>query len=227
MNEVIESNVEDVAEICSGIFSTHTHTEYSNLRMRDSIVKIEDAMDRAYELGYCGMAMTDHETVSGAVRAIKHYYKKYSDTPFKLALGNEIYLVDDINHLKENGGKYHHFILIAKNEKGWGKIRELSSKAWENHYTKGVERVPLEKSQLEDILKGEKGNLIATSACMGGQLGQLAARYIASNFTDNNIKLEIHRFITWCIETFGKDDFYVELAPSLDEDQILYNKFAI
>lgn len=224
MNEtVIQSK--DVIE--SLFFSIHNHTEFSNLRMRDSINKVEDLIDRAYELGYCGMAITDHESISGAVRGIKHYFKKYVDTDFKIALGNEIYLVDDIQELRENGGRYNHFILLAKNEKGWEQIRKLSTQAWENFFVKGIERVPIEKSQLKRIIGNEKGNLIASSSCLGGEFAQLVCQWIASGMEDINIKRKIHEFLTWCISIFGKKDFYIELASSLDEEQIVFNRMAI
>ena len=208
-------------------FSVHNHSEYSNLRMRDSINKVKDLIDRAYELNYKGVALTDHEAICGAVTAISHYYDKYKETDFKVALGNEIYLVDDIEYLRENGGRYHHFILLAKNEKGWEQIRELSSQAWRNFFVKGIERVPIEKDQLKNIIGENKGNLIASSACLGSEFSQLVIKYLDSNCTDNTIKLRIHNFITWCIRIFGKENFFIELAPSLDEEQIRYNKFAI
>lgn len=208
-------------------FSVHNHTEYSNLRMKDSINKIESLMDRAYDLGYCGMAITDHECISGAVRGISHYYKKYVNTDFKFALGNEIYLIDDLEYLKENGGRYNHFILLAKNEKGWELLRRLSNQSWENHFTKGIERVPIEKKQLEEIVSNNKGNLIATTSCLGGEFPQLVLEYLESNMQDNSIKQKIHKFLTWCISIFGKEDFYIELASSQDEEQIIFNKMAI
>lgn len=225
MSEVITATSDDIF-VDIGLFSIHNHTEFSNLRMRDSINKIEDLMDRAYELGYSGMALTDHECLSGAVRGVSHYYKKYSDTNFKLALGNEIYLVDDIESLKENGGRYNHFILISKNEKGWRKLRELSTKAWENFYVKGRERVPIQKDQLKNII-GDSRDLIATTACLGGEFAQLVLSYVESEGKNTEVKSKIHNFITWCINTFGKENFYIELAPSLDEEQKIFNSMAI
>ena len=229
MGEVVRQVSEDIQIIETDelFFSIHNHSEFSNLRMRDSINKIEDMMDRAYELGYSGMALTDHEALSGAVRGITHYYKKYANTKFKLALGNEIYLVNDVEGIKENGGKYTHFILLAKNEKGWRLLRELSTQAWENHFVSGVERTPIDKKQLEDIIGDNKGNIIASTACLGGEFAQLVTKYLASDCKDLDTKREIHKFLTWCVSIFGKDNFYIELAPSLDEEQIAFNKFAI
>lgn len=54
----------------------HAHTHYSNLRMIDSINTEETLIDRAFELGLTGVAITDHESVSGHVKAIEYYNKK-------------------------------------------------------------------------------------------------------------------------------------------------------
>ena len=59
-------------------FEPHSHSEYSNIRLLDSIIKIPALIDRAIEIGLCGLALTDHECLSGAR---PHFYlifnKKY------------------------------------------------------------------------------------------------------------------------------------------------------
>ena len=86
---------------------------------------------------------------------------------FTVALGNEIYLTDT----RENNQKYWHFILIAKNAIGHKGLRELSSQAWRNSYVdRRMERVPTLKSELKSIMSKYKGHIIATTACMGGEL---------------------------------------------------------
>ena len=107
----------------------HSHTEYSNLRLVDSINKPELLIDRAIELGLKGIAITDHECLSGHVRVQKYQDKIKEENPdFKIALGNEIYLVDE----RTKGQKYYHFILIAKDAIGHKQLRGLSSLAWLN-----------------------------------------------------------------------------------------------
>ena len=54
--------------------SIHNHTHYSNLRLIDAINTEETLIDRAYELGLRGVAITDHE--SGHVKALNYYNKK-------------------------------------------------------------------------------------------------------------------------------------------------------
>ena len=152
----------------STYFGCHNHTDYSNLRLLDCINKPETLIDKAIELGLSGIAITDHESLS-AHMTVNQYAKKIKEKhpDFKIALGNEIYLTDD----RSTGQKYYHFILIAKDAIGYRALKELSSIAWQNLYVdRKMERVPLLKSELKPIVEKYKGHLIATTACIGGEL---------------------------------------------------------
>ena len=73
--------------------SLHNHTQYSNLRLRDCIMKENELIDYAIELGHEVVAITDHDCVSNAVKVEKYYKKIKEKNPnFKVILGNEIYL---------------------------------------------------------------------------------------------------------------------------------------
>ena len=158
---------------------------------------------------------------------INQYAKKIKEKypEFKIALGNEIYLVDE----RTNGIKYYHFILIAKDEVGHKGLRELSSKAWYHSYVdRGMERVPLTKDELAEIMEQYAGHIIATTACMGGELSSNAyAMALAQNVNDmQNAQYYYNKicdFINYCQEVFG-DDFYIECAPSANEDQRITNQ---
>ena len=106
-------------------FNCHNHTHYSNLRLLDCIIKPKDLVNKAIELGLSGIAITDHEALSGHME-VNMYAKKIREKhpDFTIALGNEIYLTED----REKGQKYYHFILIAKDAIGHKALRELSSK---------------------------------------------------------------------------------------------------
>ena len=58
--------------------SLHNHTDYSNLRLRDSINRFEELIDYAIELKQEVIAITEHETVSNAIK-IEKYYKKVKE----------------------------------------------------------------------------------------------------------------------------------------------------
>lgn len=144
---------------------------------------------------------------------------------FKIVLGNEVYLIDK----RESGIKYYHFILAAKDAIGHKGLRELSSIAWYNSYVdRGMERVPITKEELETVMTKYKGHIVATTACMGGELSTAAYNMVlAENVNDTNsagvFYQQICDFMEFCIRVFGKD-FYIECAPSTAEDQCLTNR---
>ena len=205
-------------------FEVHSHSHYSNFRIIDSINKPKDLINRAIELGLSGIALTDHETLAGAPEINLYAQEIQKSNPnFKIAIGNEIYLTET----RDKGQKYYHFILISKDKIGWRMLRELSSTAWMQSYMdRGLERVPTLYSELEAIIKKYgKGHLIATSACIGGELSSTILELIKaekSNKETFDIKKHIHNFITFCIDLFD-NDFYCEIAPGLSSEQIAVN----
>ena len=207
-------------------FGIHNHTHYSNIRLLDCINRPKALIDKAIELGLNGIAITDHECLSSHME-VNQYAKKLQETnpDFTIALGNEIYLVNE----RKPGQKYFHFILIAKDALGHKALRELSSIAWYNSFVdRGMERVPVTKEELANVITKYKGHVIATTACMGGELSTNAyAMYLAENVNDmTNASIyynEICNFVSYCLEVFG-EDFYIECAPSNMQDQIMTNR---
>ena len=207
-------------------FNCHSHTMYSNIRLLDCINRPIDLINKAIELGLSGIAITDHECLSAHME-VNQYAQKIKETnpDFKIALGNEIYLVDE----RESGIKYNHFILIAKDEIGHKALRELSSIAWYNSYTdRGMERVPITKKELASVMKKYKGHIVATTACMGGELSATAYNMALAESVDDKANAQVFYsqicdFINYCKEVFGSD-FYIECAPSTAEDQCITNR---
>lgn len=207
-------------------FEVHAHDDYSNIRLVDCINKPEKLIDRAIENGLSGISITDHECLAAHIQVNQYAKKIYEKHPdFKIALGNEIYLTGS----RESGQKYYHFILIAKNKTGHRALRELSSRAWMNsYYDRRMERVVTLYDDLKEIVTKYPNSLIATTACLGGELSQLTLNLIkAENQQDaENINFyhqRIVNFILFCKELFN-DDFYIECAPGQSKEQIAVNK---
>lgn len=203
----------------------------------DSTNKIEALFNRSIEAGLSGFALTDHEILSGSVEMVQTYQKYLKEgkitEDFKIALGNEIYLIDDIEDYKENYTRethsYYHFLLIAKDAIGFEALKELSSTAWSNAYTqRGMQRVPMTKEQLTSIMKRYKGHLIASTACLGGELPQQLLKLQTLDRSDvigeANLKREITEFILYCQDTFGKENFFLEVQPNKGEEQVYVNQ---
>lgn len=198
-------------------------------------MRVESLIDEAVRLNYNGVAITDHECLTGHIRFLEHldYLKKEMANPdkpdalrvpddFKIILGNEIYLVDSLENVRDNyqSGvtRFWHFILLAKDKVGYNQLKTISSlSGWKNYFRQGKnERVPTVKSELETIIGNDRGHLIATTACLGGELPRWCVEYFQNRNAD--AKQKIKGFINWCIRVFGRDNFYVELQPSANSE---------
>lgn len=201
----------------------HCHTHGSNLRMLDCIVKTKDLIDYAVELGMKAVAVTDHASISEHINAIQYSKElKRKGVDIKVLLGDEIYLVDDVIDVKENyvpkQTQFYHFILIAKDRIGYDQLREINAVGWQSSFFTGkMRRVPNDKHQIEKIIGNNKGHLLASTSCIGGEL--------AKSFFNKN-KQQLASFVNWCASIFGEENFAVEIQPSDNPEQISFNKWA-
>ena len=217
----------------------HNHSSYSNasLGFPDSINKYDKLIQSAYDLGLNGIAITDHECISGHVQALKYYQSMTKDRPFQLILGNEIYLLSEDedsfmngtalpfdengndNYYANNETPYYHFILNALDNEGHKQIRELSSRAWYRAYTyKGLMRRPTYYSDLEDIIRQNQGHVVASSSCLGGVIPHAI---LAQNYERAN------NAIQYFDDLFGHGNFYLEMQPCYQSntEQMTVNKY--
>lgn len=219
------------------MYSLHNHTaKGSNTRLIDSINKVEDLINYGFELGLNGIAITDHESVKALPSAQSFLKKKRESSDewknFKVIYGNEIYLCRNDLSLKNFIPKedyFYHFILLALNPRGHEQLRELSSLAYSHSFTRNkILRPPTYYYDLENIIGKEKGNIIASTACLGSWIDKkiLSMReYDFSNQFDkcNEILKEIKNFISYMIQIFGERNFFLELQPSESQEQIYVN----
>ena len=176
-------------------------------------------------MGHTVCAITEHDTIASSIRAEKYYNKVKKDHPeFKLIRGNEIYLVRNglnAQNYKKETDRYFHFILLAKTSEGAKQIREISTRAWVRSYvTRGMRRVPTYYQDLIDIIGANPGHVIGCTACLGGCL---PTQLIRNRDTDAPSMDLIKRWITQMQSIFGVDDFYFEMQPSFNKDQIYVN----
>lgn len=207
--------------------SLHNHTEYSNLRLRDSINRIDELIQYAIELGHKAIAFTEHETVANAIKIEEYRDKIKSSNPdFKVILGNEIYLCRDgltADNFVRGTDKYYHFILLAKDAKGHQQIREISTRAWMRSWMNGkMRRVPTYYQDIIDIIGTEPGHVFGLTGCLGGFLDTKILQWYEQE-QDEELYGKIQ---DWCLkmrDVFGKDNFYLEMQPSANKEQIIAN----
>ncbi len=126
----------------------HCHSNFSFL---DGADHPEDLVDKASELGYKALALTDHNGLYGIVR----FHKACKEKGIKPIVGSEITL--------DNG---HHLILLVKNEKGYSNLSQLLTRALLSH-PKGEAKI-----NPRDLFSNSEG-LIALSGCLEGEIPSL------------------------------------------------------
>jgi len=209
--------------------SLHNHAESSNIRLLDSINRPGDLVDKAVSLGFKGMALTDHESLSSAVDLLhaRDRIKKEGHGDFKIIFGNEIYLVGEksLKSVREAEGriderpKYYHFILLAKDLEGFRQLCALSSRAWGRSYMeRGQRRCPTLYSDIEEIVSANKGHIICSTACLGSELAEAVL---------NKNGARVKSFLEWMIGAFGKENVRLELQVSDSREQVIYNSYLV
>src|SRR5919206_957423 len=138
----------------------HLHTQYSLL---DGAIRLDDLFPKALELGMKQVAMTDHGNLFGAL----DFYETAKKHGVKPIFGCETYVAPDRHDRTER--KSNHLILLAKNNVGWKNLSYLNSMG----YLEGFYYNPrIDKALLREHADG----LVATSACLGGEVAHTMLR---------------------------------------------------
>lgn len=140
------------------------------------------------------LALTDHGNMFGALRFEQLCHSKGINP----LVGCEFYVAGGSRLEKqgtEQGNKYYHLILIAKNEEGYRNLCMLTSRA----YTEGMYYKPRID---EELLRLYSGGLICLSACLAGQLPQLL---LAGKTAEAEETARRYR------DMFGDENYYIEL----------------
>ena len=175
----------------------HLHSYYSIL---DGEGKIENYFKKAAADHQPAMALTDHGNMFGVKEFLKTA-KKFKGV-VKPIVGCEVYINPEgrfVKRGKEDQGAYH-LILLAKNIEGYYNLVKIVSIGWTEgfYYKPKVDR---------EILEKYHENLIASSACLGGELPRLIA---AGNME------EAEKSALWFKKVFG-EDYYLEIQQHRTE----------
>ena len=110
----------------SEFWSVHTHSRYS---YNDALPKVEAIVARAKELGYSGLALTDHGNMAGSVKL----YTECMKAGIKPFPGSEMYLVRDRSDKK---AKRYHVGLVAYTTQGYRNLVQISTRSYRQFHHK-------------------------------------------------------------------------------------------
>lgn len=172
-----------------GFTHLHVHTQFSIL---DGAAKIPVLLDKAKSHGMDSLAITDHGNLYGALT----FYTEAKARGIKPILGCEVYVAarrrfDKKEKVDRSG---YHLILLAKNLEGYRNLTRISSLG----YTEGFYYTPRVDKEL--LAKYNKG-LIASSACLGGELPEIIINKGAEH---------AEKVLEEYLDIYG-EDFYLEL----------------
>src|SRR6185436_1722681 len=183
----------------------HLHTEYSLL---DGACRLDRLMDKAHELKFSSLAITDHGVLYGAI----DFYKAAREKGIKPIIGCEVYVAPGsrLDKKTSTGGRdvYNHLVLLAKDEVGYKNLIQLTTKAHlEGYYYKP--RID------KEILAAHKEGLIALSGCLASEIPEAIMK-------DQLPKAR--EAIDWFKQTLGAENFYLELQNHSLAEQAKVNR---
>jgi DNA polymerase-3 subunit alpha len=186
----------------------HCHTHYSLL---DGACRIPELVHRVKSLGMDSIAITDHGCMFGVIE----FFNECTKAGIKPILGMEAYMAPGDRRDKSSASgtsrdAAYHLLLLCENLQGYKNLIKLSSLA----YREGFYYKPrIDKEILREFREG----LIATSACLGGEIPSClskrdakAAKKIAETYLD----------------IFGPDRFFIEVQKHVAEQDVVNPELA-
>lgn len=181
----------------NNFISLHNHSNYSLL---DSVIKVESFPKWAKENNYTAIGITEHGNIFSQIK----FYKSCLENNIKPILGCEVYVTDDIS-VKDKNSKYHHLVLIVKNEEGRINLNKLISRS----YLEGFYYKPRISNKL---LEEYKNGLIVCSACLGSEIDRLLF----------NNEYDKAKELVYYYKNIFNDDYYLEMqAHDIDQNKIV------
>ncbi|MDU1955394.1 MAG: DNA polymerase III subunit alpha [Peptoniphilus lacydonensis] len=179
----------------------HLHSEYSLL---DGSTRISLLPKKVKELNMDAVALTDHGNMYGAIA----FYKACKDEGIKPILGCEVYISKKDLSIKDKSNERYHLILLAENNEGFKNIMKIVSIGFVDGY---YYKPRIDKEVLKKYSKG----IIATSACLGGEVQKLILNRDIEAAKKSALE---YRGI------FGENNFFLELQDHGMPEQARVNR---
>ena len=162
----------------------HRHDEWSTF---DGYGNTNQTAQRAKELGYTSLGISNHGTVNGLIR----HYNSCKELGIKPVLGVEAYFKPKFKETR----KFYHLCIFCKNYEGYKTMNRVLFEAEKQKYYYPIVTF--------DVLEKYNKDLIVTSACI--------ASFISQSILKGKINIA-EKALNKFKSIFG-DDFYIEIQP--------------
>ena len=155
------------------------------------------------------IALTDH----GAMYAAADFYLAAKEKNIRPIIGCEVYVAPRTHTDRDPAldRRAYHLTLLARDLEGYRNLVRLVSRAWLDgfYYKPRVDR---------DLLQEHAGGLMCLSGCPSGELARALA---------DNDRPRAEMIARWHADTFGPDNYYIELQrPGLPDQDTLVNSLS-
>jgi len=183
----------------------HLHTEYSLL---DGACRLDKLVDKAHELKFPALAITDH----GAMHGVIEFYQAARAKGIKPIIGCETYVAPGSRLEKKSGSGtrdlYHHLGLLAKDVTGYKNLVRLVTAAHVDGY---YYKPRIDK----ELLAQHHAGLIALSGCLASEIPDLIMKDQIAKARDA---------VDWFKQTLGADNYFLELQNHGIPEQAKVNR---
>lgn len=205
-----------MCQTCNNYVPYHVHSSVSNFTCgtkADCVTNYDLYLGKAKELGIKAFAFAEHGNVVNHLnkkRAIEKHGMKYIHAV-------EAYLTDSLTEkVRDN----YHWVMIAKNYKGYLELNTLISNSYnkeDGHFYYNP-RISMEE------MMNTSDNIIMTTACLGSPLWQYynKAYYENGMLKDEDYEKKLSDLLDWI--KLNNHRVFMEVQYHQDPEQIEYNR---
>ena len=175
----------------------HCHSHYSIL---DGLSQPHQMATRILDIEAKGCALTDHGNISGSVA----FTNAMSKLGLKPILGCELYICTEHATIQSpENQKLMHLPVLAKNKEGWKSLMQITS---QSNYPEHFYHHP--RLSLDQLAALTNNNIILFSGHLGSHMANIL---LEDGKPHDNWRRQGTRMAEWFRDTFGKDNFKLEV----------------
>ncbi len=156
----------------------HAHSAYSFL---DGASLPDELIARAGELGHAALALTDHDSLAGAME----HAIAASDSPVRAIFGAELTL--------SHPDSWSHVTLLVRDGRGWRNLCRLLTLAHAHTRDSTDRRAGQPSVTLDRVLEHADGLVCLTGCATHGVTDEATARRLLDAFGPNSLRVELQR----------------------------------